>query len=115
MHYVQGMELWTREVCSRDPEQVQDVDCKAMTTPMASNLKLLSDASSDSVDAMMYCQTFCSLMFLTYPRHAHLVAQHAVRYLKGIIEHDTNKNTNLHGYVDFDWEGSAIDRKSTLG
>ena len=28
------------------------IDC--MTTPMASNLKLLSDASSKSVDAMMY-------------------------------------------------------------
>ena len=30
------------------------MDCKALTTPMASNLKLLSDASSESVDAMMY-------------------------------------------------------------
>ena len=24
MHYFLGMEVWTREVCSRDPEQVQD-------------------------------------------------------------------------------------------
>ena len=31
------------------------MDCKAMTTPMASNLKLLSVASLDSVDATMYC------------------------------------------------------------
>ena len=30
------------------------MDCKAMTTPMASNLKLLSDASSEAVDATMY-------------------------------------------------------------
>ena len=30
------------------------MDCKAMTTPMASNLKLLSDASLEAVDAMMY-------------------------------------------------------------
>ena len=30
------------------------MDC--MTTPMASNLKLLSDASSESVDATMYHQ-----------------------------------------------------------
>ena len=34
----------TREVCSRDPEEVQDD--VAMTTPMESNLKLLSDALS---------------------------------------------------------------------
>ena len=24
MHYVLGMEVWTREVCSRDPEEVWD-------------------------------------------------------------------------------------------
>ena len=29
------------------------MDCKAMTTPMASNLKLLSDASSESIDATL--------------------------------------------------------------
>ena len=32
------------------------MDCKAMTTPMESNLKLLSDASSELVDATMYHQ-----------------------------------------------------------
>ena len=41
------------------------MDCEAMTTPMASNLKLLSDASSESVDAMMYRQMIGSLMYLT--------------------------------------------------
>ena len=41
-----GMEVWTREVCSKYLEEVQDDECKAMTTPMASNLKLLSVASS---------------------------------------------------------------------
>ena len=35
------------------------MDCKAMTTSMASNLKLLSDASSESVDATMYRQMIC--------------------------------------------------------
>ena len=30
------------------------MDCKAMDTPMASNLNLLSDASSESIDTMMY-------------------------------------------------------------
>ena len=39
------------------------MDC--MTTPMASNMKLLSDASSKMVDAMMYRQMIGSLM---YPR-----------------------------------------------
>ena len=44
------------------------MDCKAMTTSMASKIKLLSDASSDSVDAMMYCQMIGSLMYLTKMR-----------------------------------------------
>ena len=74
------------------------MDCKAMTTPMASNMKLLSDASSEAVDAAMYRQMIYSLMYLTNTRldicfvvntlrHVHLmVAKHAVRYLKGIVE-----------------------------
>ena len=43
------------------------MDCKAMNTPMASNHKLLSDASSESVelvDATMYHQMIGSLMYL---------------------------------------------------
>ena len=105
MHYVLVMEVWTREVCSKDPEEVQDDDCKAMTTPMASNLKLLSVASSKSVDATMYCQMIYFLMYLTNTRpdicfavntlrHVHLmVAKHAVRYLKGTIEYGLKYDT----------------------
>ena len=39
-----------------------------MTTPMASNMKLLSDASSETVDAMMYHQMIGSLMYLMNTR-----------------------------------------------
>ena len=96
-----------------------------MATPMASNLNILSDASSESVDATMYRQMIFSLMFLTNTipdicfsmnnliqflmdlRHDHLVAKHEVRYLKGTFEYgikyDTDQKTNLHGYVDSDW------------
>ena len=45
--------------------------------------------------------------FLADPRHAHLVAKHAMRYLKGTIDYglkyEANQKTNLHGYVDFVW------------
>ena len=90
------------------------MDC--MTTPMASNMKLLSDASSESVDATMYRQMIGSFMYLRPDicfavntlRHVHLmVTKHVVRYLKGTVEcglkYDTNKKTNLHGYVDSYW------------
>ena len=51
------------------------------------------------------------------PRHAHLVAKHAMRYLKGTIEcglkYEVNQKINLEGYVDSYWVGSSIDRKNT--
>ena len=59
---------WTRELCSRDPEEVQDDGMQAMSTPMPSNLNLLSDASSKEVDATMYCQMIRSLMYPTNTR-----------------------------------------------
>ena len=81
------------------------MDCKSMATPMASNLKLLSDTSSESVDAMMYRQMIGSLMYLTNtrpnicfdvntlshflidPRHVHLiVAKHILRYLEQVLD-----------------------------
>ena len=36
---------------------------KAMETPMESNLKLLSDDSSELVDVMMYCHMIGSLIY----------------------------------------------------
>ena len=85
------------------------MDCKAMTTLMASNLKLLSDASSELVDAMMYHQMIESLMYLTNTRldicfavytlsqflknsrHVHLIAaKHILRYLRGTVDYGLN-------------------------
>ena len=43
------------------------------------------------------------IQFLMDLRHAHLVAKHVMRYLKGTIECVMNKKNNLHGYVDSDW------------
>ena len=62
------------------------MECKAMTTPMESNMKLLSDASSETFDATMHRQMIGSLMYLRPDicfvvntlRHIHLmVAKHA--------------------------------------
>ena len=42
-----------------------------------------------------------------------------MRYPKGTVDYglkyEANQKINLHGYVDSDWVGSAIDRKSTSG
>ena len=77
MHYFLGMEVWQSadgisigkwkyevEILKR----FGMMDYKAMATPMASNLKLLSDASSESVDSTMYHQMIRSLMYLRNTR-----------------------------------------------
>ena len=114
------------------------MDYKELTTPTTSNLKLMSDASFESVDATMYHQMIGSLMYLTNTRqdiffdvntlnqflidskHVHLIAaKHILRYLKGTVDYglkyEVNQKINLEGYVDSDWAGSAIDRKITSG
>ena len=84
-----------------------------MTTPMASNLKLLSDASSETVDVMMYRQMSGSLMyrtntrpeicfavntlsqFLSDPRNVYLIAtKHVLRYLRGTIDYGLKYDAN---------------------
>ena len=82
------------------------MDCKAMTTPMESILKLLSFSSSESVDAMIYRQMIYSLMYpmnmrpdicfaVNTLRHVHLmVAKHAVRYLKGTVDYGLKYEVN---------------------
>ena len=44
------------------------VDCKAMATPMDTNMKLLADESSELVDVTQYRQIIGSLMYLTNTR-----------------------------------------------
>ena len=80
------------------------MDCKSMATPMLTNMKLLSDSSSDLVDPMMYRQLIRSLMnlvntrsdicfavstlsqYMVEPRHVHWIAKkHVLRYLHGAV------------------------------
>ena len=107
-----------------------------MATPMDSNLKLLADDSSELVDVTQYRQIIGSLMYITntrpdicfavntlsqylvQPRRVHLIAaKHVMRYLKGTIKfglyYDGNHEYKLYGYMDADWAGSVLDRKST--
>ena len=110
MHYFLGMEVWQSangiflgqgKYAVGILKRLGMMDSKAMATPMALNLKLLSDASLDSVDATMYHQMIGSLMyltstrpnicfavntlsqFLTNTRHVHLIStKHILRYLR---------------------------------
>ena len=114
MHCFLGMEVWqnTDGISLEQGKYAVEIlkkfglmDCKAMTTPMALNLKLLSDASLEEIDATMYGQMIGSFMylmntrsdicfavntlsqFLTDLRHVHLIAaKNILRYLKGTID-----------------------------
>ena len=115
MHYFLGMEVWQNvdgiflgqgkyvvEILKR----LNMMDCNDMTTPMESNLKLLSDASSESIDATMYHQMIGSLMYLMNMRrdicftvktlrHVHLItAKHILRYLRGTVNYGLKYESN---------------------
>ena len=115
MHYFIGMQVWQNaneiflgqgKYAVQILKRFKMMDCKAMITPMASNLKLLSDASLESVGATMYRQMIGSLMYLTNtrpdilfamntlsqfftdPRNVHLIyAKHILRYLRGTVDY----------------------------
>ena len=55
------------------------MDC--MTKPMASNLKLLSVASLETIDAMMYHEMICSLMYLMNRRLDIFFAMNTLRHV----------------------------------
>ena len=65
MHYFLGMEVWQ----SADGIFLgQGKNAVEILKRFGSNMKLLSDASSESVDATMYRQMIGSLMYLTNTR-----------------------------------------------
>jgi hypothetical protein len=112
------------------------MDYKSMTTPMMTNLQLLSDSYSYLVDPTMYRQLIGSLMYLVNtrsdicfamntlsqymvePRHVHWIAEkHVLRYLHGTFGYGfryvSDGEVKLQGCTDSDWVGSAMDKKST--
>jgi hypothetical protein len=65
MHYFLGLEVWQspEEIFLNQGKYVVEIlkrfdmmDCKAMSTPMETNLKLLADTSSEIVDVTLYRQ-----------------------------------------------------------
>ena len=72
MHYFLGLEVrqYPDEIFLNQGKYVVEIlkrsgmiDCKAMTTPMTTNLKLLNDDTSETVDATLYRQIIGSLMY----------------------------------------------------
>jgi hypothetical protein len=77
MHYFLGPEVWQRqdEIFLNQGKYTVEIlkrfgmlDCKAMATPMVSNLKLLQDTTLETVDVTLYREMVGSLMNLTNTR-----------------------------------------------
>ena len=77
MNYLLGLEFWQKpdDIFLNQGKYAIDIlkrskmmDCKPVPTPMVLNLKLLSDNSSETVDATMYRQMIGPLMYLTNTR-----------------------------------------------
>ena len=77
MHDFLGIGVWQkpREIMLSQGKYVVEtlkrfeiMDCKFMTTPMTTNLKLFGDTTSRKIDATVYRQMIGSLMYLTNTR-----------------------------------------------
>ena len=113
-------------------------DCRHMATPMITNWKKIDASEDKDANPTLYRQLIGSLMylvntrldiccaintlnqFMVEPKRAHWeAAKHVLRYIRGIVEHGlmyTRANDiRLSGFIDADWAGSSVDRKSTIG
>ena len=112
--------------------------CKPMETPLPGNWRKEDATLGEVVDATIYRQLVCSLMYLvnTKPENFYTVNQlsqamvkptklfwkvgkHVLIYLRGNREYGLwykqTKGVKLQDFTDADWEGSPADRKSTSG
>jgi hypothetical protein len=73
LHYILGLEVWqsAENIFLNQGKYAVEIlkrfdmlECKAMNTPMETNLNLLVDTSSELVDATLYRHIISSLMYL---------------------------------------------------
>ena len=134
MHYFLEMEVWKipegiflnkGKYAVEILKRFDMLDFKSMATPMDTNLKLLSDETSELVGMTHYRHIIGLLMYLTNtridicfdvntlsqylvkPGQVHLIAaKHVMRYLKGTIElgiyYGRDNDYRLYGYTDLD-------------
>ena len=111
---------------------------KPIYTPLLGNWRKEDATSAKVVDATVYRQLVCLLLYLVNTRSGICyavnqlsqamvkptkifwkVGKHVLRYLRGTFEYglwyrQTNE-VKLHGFMDADWVGSPTDRKRTSG
>jgi hypothetical protein len=113
-------------------------DCKPTPSTFQSGVNIFSTCTSPKVDATLYHQLVCSILYLT---HTHpdlsfvvgLVARYMqtpheihwkeskriLRYVHGIVQFKIHYSSGgtplLVGFTDLDWANDPDDWKSTIG
>ncbi|XP_037493989.1 secreted RxLR effector protein 161-like [Jatropha curcas] len=115
-------------------------DCKPVSTPISTGLKLGKDENTEKVDTILYRSLIGSLLYLTasrpdillavsllsrfmhLPRETHFTAaKRVLRYIKGTSTFGmffaaiAGESLKLVGYCDSDWGGCIEDSRSTSG
>jgi hypothetical protein len=113
-------------------------DSKAMATPMSTTTALDADKEGEHMDQKEYRSMIGSLLYLTVmrldiqfsvclcarfqasPRTSHRQAVKRIfRYLRHTLDsglwHSISSSLAVHGFLDADFAGCRLDRKSTSG
>jgi hypothetical protein len=119
-------------------ERFHMTDYKSTPTPFLSGVKLEDGGETPLVESTLYRQLVGSLLYLTHsildlsyavgavsrfmqePHELHWkFAKCILRYVHGTItfgiHYARDSTLDLIGFIDFDWVGDNIDRKSTYG
>ncbi|XP_059658612.1 secreted RxLR effector protein 161-like [Cornus florida] len=86
-------------------------DCKAVSTPLCPNTKLLLEYTTEAVPLTLYRLIIGSFLYLTASRPN-------IMYLVGLVARFQSNPKVSHlqaAFSDADWGGSLPDRKSTSG
>ncbi|GJR77300.1 retrovirus-related pol polyprotein from transposon TNT 1-94 [Tanacetum coccineum] len=128
----------TKPYSSKDTKKFGFIEVKTASTPMETQKALLKDEDSEEIDVHMYRLMIGSLMYLTSsrpdimfavcacagyqvnPKVSHLYAVKRIfRYLKGQLKlglwYPKDFPFDLVAYIDSDYAGASLDRKSTIG
>ncbi len=133
-----GIWLLQRQYALNKLSEYGMTGCKPISIPLEQNVKLNADEGNLVEDITMYKRIVGSLIYMTItrpdlsyvvevvsqfmqtPRKPHLDAvRHILRYIKHTLQcgifYETKSQLQIHGYMDANWVGNVLDRRSTSG
>eukprot|EP00253_Pinus_taeda_P026187 PITA_26187 len=107
------------EVYIEQPKSFETHENKSHVCRLKKALKLIGSLTYLAYTRPNICYAVNTLsQFMVESKRAHwAVAKHVLRYIQGTIEHGLlytrGNDIRLSGFIDADWAGSSVDRKST--